>query len=102
MTIEEQADATLKEWHSWVKATGGTFWREGCIEDHELAMWKEGFYNGVEDRIAGNMPVETSDDDLWHYAEDVAWLFNKDMTEMKGKCYAAGYLGGFKSLTKGE
>ena len=102
MSINEQAEAALAEWLDWVKDHGDDkYWHRDTISSRMRQMWREGYMDGVAARIAGHLPPNTIDDDLWHYGEDTAWFRYNDMREigeMGGKCFAAGYVQGFRSI----
>ena len=102
MTIEEQAAEALARWLDWVKDHGdGKYWHPDTITSRMRQMWREGYMDGVAARIAGDVYPNSPDDDLWHYGEDMAWFRYDDMRgigEMGGKCFAAGYVAGFKSI----
>ena len=98
MTIEEQAEAACNEWCAWVRAQGDDFWKFGDIPDEAVAEWIPGYLRGVQDRLAA-VHEETDDDTLWGFAEDLS-LFTRSIPpdEMPSKCYASGYLAGYRSI----
>jgi hypothetical protein len=98
MSIEEQAEAACNEWCAWVLAEGGAFWKFGDIPDEAVAEWIPGYLRGVQDRLAA-VHEETDDDTLWGFAEDLS-LFTRSIPpdEMPSKCYASGYLAGYRSI----
>lgn len=102
MSIEEQAEEALAKWLVWVKDHGDDkYWNPENITERMRQMWREGYMDGVAAKMAGEVYLDNSDDDLWHYGEDIAWFRYDDMREtgeMGGKCFAAGYVGGFKSI----
>jgi hypothetical protein len=102
MSIEEQAAEALARWLVWVRGLNDDkYWKPDNITERMRQMWREGYMEGVAARIAGDFDLNSLDDDLWHHAEDLAWFKYDDMREigeMGGKCFAAGYMGGFKSI----
>jgi len=98
MSIEEQAEAACNEWCAWVLAEGGAFWKFGDIPNEAVAGWIPGYLRGVQDRLTA-VHEHTDTDTLWNYGEDLS-LFKQSgpSSEMIAKCYAAGYVAGFKSI----
>jgi hypothetical protein len=98
MSIEDQAEAACNEWCAWVVAEGGAFWKFGDIPDEAMVEWIPGYLRGVQDRLTA-IHEETDDDTLWGFAEDLS-LFTRSAPpdEMPSKCYAAGYLAGYRSI----
>jgi hypothetical protein len=99
MSINEQALAACDEWIDWVVKEGGQYWLGGNIPDEAMVEWVPGYLHGVENRLANAHGDATDDQTLWNYAEDVS-LFKQSggISEVVAKCYAAGYLAGYKSI----
>jgi hypothetical protein len=99
MTINEQAKEACDKWIEWVVKEGGDYWLWGDIPDEAMAEWIPGYLHGVENRLANAHGDDSSDQMLWNYAEDMS-LFKQSgfVGEIVAKCYAAGYLAGYKSI----
>ena len=99
MTIYEQAEAACDKWIEWVVKEGGNYWLSGDIPDEAMAEWIPGYLHGVQNRFDNVHEEHPDDQTIWNYGEDMS-LFKQagNGSEIVAKCYAAGYLAGYKSI----
>lgn len=103
MSIYEQAEVACNEWCAWVLKEGDAYWRYGDIPGAAIEEWIPGYLRGVQDRLSNVHGDDADHERLWNFGEDLSLLKQTNpLSEMTAKCYAAGYVTGYRSIGGGN